>query len=300
MNPYYTDYAEYIGRFFPNDKIQKISVNAGFSCPNRDGTIGKGGCIYCDNHSFTPAYCFGTKDIKKQLIAGKEFFARKYPRMKFLAYFQSYTNTGQRSTEYLSKIYREALDVDDVVGLIIGTRPDSISEEIIETLVNLGEFGKVFVELGAESSHNKTLDIINRGHNWETTVDAVERLSASGISVGLHLIMGLPEETEDMMFETVRRAIELPIESLKLHHLQILRDTPLMDLYETDKIKVKPFKLEDYVDLCVKIIKLVPRNIAIERFLASSPPEKVYSPKWGLKNYQFTNLLINRLNQSNK
>lgn len=295
MNPYYTDYSEYISRFFPGEKIQKISINAGFSCPNRDGTIGKGGCIYCDNRSFTPSYCFKGASVEEQLIEGKRFFARKYPQMKYLAYFQSYTNTGQRSIEYLDSIFRVALEVEDVLGLIVGTRPDCISDDVIEMLVKLGEKGKIFVELGAESSHNQTLKLINRGHSWEDTKDAVDRLSKRGISVGLHLIMGLPGETEKMMLDTVESVSSIPIESLKIHHLQILSDTPLMRMYENREIEVATFSMEEYMELCVKMIKIVPKEIAIERFLASSPTEKVVAPKWGIKNYEFINLLHNRL-----
>lgn len=308
MNPYYKDYNEYITEIFPGMKVQKLSINAGFSCPNRDGTIGRGGCIYCDNTSFTPSYCFGCNTVKEQVEAGKLFFARKYPAMKFLAYFQSYTNTFVKrgngvgvssGVDSLERLYRDALEQEDVVGLIIGSRPDCFPEEVVEMLGRLNLEYPVFVELGAETSHNPTLELINRGHTWEQTCDAVDRLTKGGIRCGLHLIFGLPGETEEMMLATVERACRLPVDSLKLHHLQVIASTPLHEGYQSGKITVDPFSMDDYLELCVKIIGIVPRRIAIERFLASSPPEKVVAPKWGIKNYQFTNLLLNKLKEIN-
>ncbi len=282
---------------FPGVKVQKISVNAGFSCPNRNGTIGKGGCIYCDNTSFTPSYCFDTKDIVSQLEAGKEFFARKYPQMKYLAYFQSYSNTFGRSVAELEGIYRSALTVDGVVGIIIGTRPDCLPQEVVDMLGRLAQETSLFVELGAETSHNRTLTLINRGHTWQQTEDAARRLADKGIAVGLHLIAGLPGETEGDLMETVRRTLELPVESIKLHHLQVLRGTPLHKLIEEGKIEVPHFSMEQYMEVCIKIINFVDRRVAIERFLASSPPALVVSPHWGVKNFEFVNLLRNRLNE---
>lgn len=309
MNPYYKDYGEYLAEKFPGRKVQKISINAGFSCPNRDGTVGTGGCIYCDNSSFTPSYCFNVSSVKAQLEAGKVFFGRKYPEMKYLAYFQSFTNTFPASliekslsssriladVERLEQLYLEALAVEDVEGLIIGSRPDCFPEDVVRLLERLNLNHPVIVEIGAETCHDTTLSLINRHHTWAQTVDAVERLSNAGISVGLHLICGLPGENERMILETVSRVSELPVEALKFHHLQIIKDTPLHRAYKSGDMKVDSFTVEEYLDLCEKIIGIVPRHIAIERFLASSPPDKVVSPRWGLKNYQFVNLLHNRL-----
>lgn len=295
MAEYYKDFGDYMAEKFPGIKVQKISVNAGFSCPNRDGTIGRGGCIYCDNISFTPGYCFSNESISSQLNAGKAFFARKYPKMKYLAYFQSFSNTFGRPVEELEQMYREAMNVEDVVGVIIGTRPDTLPQETVGMLGRLNKEMPVIVEIGAETSHDATLELINRGHSWRDVEDAVKRLHEAGISSGLHLIAGLPGETSEMTLETVRKAVALPIDSIKLHHLQILRNTRLAQLWESGKLSVEQFTVEKYIDLCIKIINLVPRNITIERFLASSPPDKVLSPHWGLKNYEFTNLLKNKL-----
>lgn len=303
MNPYYKEYSEYLKDFFPGEKIQKISVNAGFSCPNRDGRIGYGGCIYCDNSTFTPSYCFDTDNIQEQINKGKEFFRRKYPDMNYLVYFQSYTNTYHRDDtlssgiDSLRKLYYEALSVSDVKGLIIGTRPDTIDHETLSLMSEINKDKRVFVELGAETFNNGTLRLINRGHTYEDTVNSVNLLHESGIPVGLHLIMGLPGETEHIMLESVSKAVSLPIDSLKFHHLQVIRDTSLHRMIEKGEITVPDFTVEEYLELCLQIIDIVPKSICIERFLAGSPPGKVISPKWGLKNYQFTNMLLNKLNK---
>lgn len=298
MNEYYKDYSEYLAEKFPGLKVQKISVNAGFSCPNRDGTIGRGGCIYCDNSSFTPAYCFKAKGVREQIEAGKQFFRRKYPEMKYLAYFQSFTNTFGSADE-IETLYREAFDSPDIVGMIVGTRPDCLPDEIIDILAALNRRKPVLMELGAETFCDETLRLINRGHTAGQTVDAVYRLSRAGLPVGLHLIAGLPGESGGRVIENVRTACSLPIDSIKMHHLQVIKDSVLHHRWENGQIEVIPYDLERYLDLCVNIIRIVPRHIAIERFLASSPPDKVVAPRWGLKNYQFVNLLHNRLRDLN-
>ncbi len=295
MNPFYKDFSEYMQELFPGIKVQKLSIDAGFTCPNRDGSIGRGGCIYCNNASFTPGYCTPHDPVEVQIEKGKAFFKRKYPEMKYLAYFQSYTNTFGRSSEDLLAMYRKAATSDDVVGVIIGTRPDCLPDNLVDGLVELNKEKPVIVEIGAETSFDETLRRINRNHTWEQVEDAVNRLYEKGIRTGLHLIAGLPGETPEHVLETVRKACKLPIESIKMHQLQIVKGTPLLEKWQSGEIEVKPFSRDDYVELCVKIVKGVPRNICIERFLASSPPDMVVAPRWGLKNYQFTNLLLNRL-----
>lgn len=280
---------------FPGRKVQKLSIDAGFTCPNRDGSIGIGGCIYCNNSSFTPSYCTPADSVKIQIEKGKQFFGKKYPNMKYLAYFQSYTNTFGRSTAELTDMYRSAVEIEDVVGVIIGTRPDCLPEELVEGLALLNRDTPIIIEIGAETSFDKTLELINRNHTWHQVEDAVKRLNACGIRCGLHLIAGLPGESNEDVLTTIRRACSLPIDSIKLHQLQVIRNTILHRKMISGEIKVKPFEVEDYLNLCVEIVRLVPRHICIERFLSSSPPEMVVAPKWGLKNYQFTNLLINRL-----
>lgn len=295
MNPYYKDFSEYMQEVFPGIKVQKLSIDAGFTCPNRDGSIGRGGCIYCNNASFTPGYCSPTDPIELQLEKGKAFFRTKYPEMKYLAYFQSYTNTFGKSIDRLADMYRRASGSNDVVGIIIGTRPDCLPDELLEILSELNKEKPVVVEIGAETSSDYTLQLINRNHTWKQVVEAVKRLNSKGIRTGLHLIAGLPGEDAKDVLETIRKACSLPIDSIKMHQLQIVKGTSLLEKWDSGEINVDPLSLEDYLDLCVNIVKTVPRNICIERFLASSPPEMVIVPKWGLKNYQFTNLLMNRL-----
>lgn len=284
-------YGKYLEEIFAGCKVQKISIDAGFTCPNRDGTISYGGCIYCRNDSFSPSYCKPIDSVSVQLKKGKDFFSRKYPEMKYLAYFQSYTGTYNKSPEELENLYLEALNTDDVVGLVVATRPDCVSEAVVKILGKLNLQKPVFVELGAETSHDHTLKIINRNHTWKNVVDAVNLIASNGLHCGVHLIAGLPGEDKNMILQTVKNTVDLPIETIKLHQLQVLKDTPLLEKIKTGEIKVKEFSLEEYLDLCIEIIKLVPENIVIERFLSQSPPEMVVSPKWGLKNYQFMNLL---------
>lgn len=295
MNPYYKDFSEYMSELFPHFKVQKLSIDAGFTCPNRNGTIGKGGCIYCSNASFTPSYCSPGDSVMTQLENGKIFFRRKYPDMKYLAYFQSYTNTFGRSADDLIVIYKNASEVEDVVGVIIGTRPDCLPDDLIEGLSELNERVPVIVEIGAETSSDSTLRLINRNHTWAQVVDAVARLHAVGVKCGLHLIAGLPGECDDDVLRTVRLACALPIDSIKLHQLQVIKDTILHHRMLAGEIDVHPYSLDEYLNLCLEIVSIVPKRICIERFLSSSPPSMVVTPKWGLKNYQFANLLSNKL-----
>jgi hypothetical protein len=295
MTPYYKDYSDYLAEIF-DGKVQKLSIDADFGCPNRDGTIGTGGCTYCNNRTFSPDFAKRKLDVSGQLAAGKKFFARKYPSMRYLAYFQSYTNTYD-SPERLMQLYREALAVDDVVGLIIGTRPDCMPDELLEGLKELNTTQPVFIEYGAESSHNRTLELINRCHTWEQTIDAVKRTADAGLHVGLHLIMGLPGETTEMMLETIDRINELPVQTIKLHQLQIIRGTKLARDIADGLYSVTDFTVEQYIDLCCEVIRRLRKGIAIERFVSQSPANMLISPRWGLKNYQFTNLLHNKLSQ---
>lgn len=292
MNPFYKDYSEYIAEIFPDFKVQKLSVNTSRSCPNRDGTLGTGGCIYCNNRSFTPGYCFSGSSVADQLRDGKRFFARKYPEMRYIAYFQSFSSTYG---EGLKQDLADAVSVDGICGIVVGARPDCLGPEVIEILKEYGRSLPVFVEIGVESLHDNTLRLINRGHDAATAIRAIRNCADAGLHVGVHLIAGLPGETDEMILDTVRRTCDLPIGSLKMHQLQVLKDTPLAAMTESGEVAVTGYSLEDYLDLCVRIVEAVPRHICIERFLAQAPPAMVISPKWGIKNYEFTNLLLNRL-----
>lgn len=288
-------YSDYLAAIFPGIKVQKISVNAGFSCPNRDGKIATGGCIYCRNDSFSPSYCNPKDSISHQLKAGKIFFSRKYPQMKFLAYFQSYTGTYNKAPDELSALYQEAISDLDVVGLVIATRPDCVPQGVLHILSEINKSKPVFIELGAETSFNDTLKLINRNHTWEEVIDATERIHEAGLHCGIHLIAGLPGENFNMVLETIDRTVKLPIETIKLHQLQVLKDTILLQKIQEGTISIPQFSLNEYLDLCVEIIKRVPSDIVIERFLAQAPPDLVVYPSWGLKNYQFMTKLAQML-----
>lgn len=283
-------YSQYLDSIFGKGKVQKISINAGMSCPNRDGTIGRDGCIYCNNQSFTPGYCISSKSVAEQLEEGRKFFAKKYPTMRYLAYFQSFTNTFL-PLQQLRELYEEALAQPGVIGIAIGTRPDTLPDDVVELLKDINRISPVFVELGAESSDNDTLRRINRGHTWQQTVDAVMRLTTHGIRCGLHLIAGLPGETRRQSLKSVEDAASLHIDTIKMHQLQIIRDTPLYKLWLDNSEIVKPFALEEYLEFCRMASSLIPENIVIERYLAQAPPDMVAAPKWGIKNYQFVDML---------
>lgn len=297
MGKYYKEYADFLAERF-SGKVQKLTVNARFTCPNRDGTRGRGGCTYCNNATFSPGFDLDLPTVTAQLEQGKRFFARKYPEMRYLAYFQSYTNTHSPDLDYLIGLYREALAMPGVEGLIIGTRPDCLPQELLRRLADIsGEGTRVMIELGAESSHDETLRRVNRCHTWAETVDAVTRVHDAGMDVGLHLIMGLPGENRDMMLSTVESVGTLPVDTVKFHQLQVVKGTVMAREYAEGCFSGTLFTPEDYLDLCVEIVGRLPRHIAIERFVSQSPADLLIAPRWGLKNYEFVNLLHRRLAQ---
>lgn len=291
----YRDFADFLAGYFPY-KVQKLAINAGFTCPNRDGTKGTGGCTYCNNQTFNPSYCAPRLSVAEQIEEGKQFFARKYPEMRYLAYFQAYTNT-HGDIDRLMKLYQEALEQPLVEGLIIGTRPDCVPDQLLDRLQELSHEKFVMIEYGAETSHDSTLQLINRCHTWQDTIDAVRRTALRDIPVGLHLIVGLPGEDDEMILTTIDRVSELPISTLKLHQLQIIRGTRLARDIEQQLYTIRQFTPDSYIDLCCCIIEHTSPSIAIERFVSQSPDELLISPRWGLKNYQFTNLLQNRIKE---
>lgn len=289
---YYNDFGTWIRKQFPDFRVQKISIDAGFSCPNRDGRISSGGCTYCDNRTFNPSYCDRKKSITEQLEKGKAFFSRKYPDMKYLAYFQAYTNTYAR-VEQLRQMYEEALEVEDVVGIVIGTRPDCVSDELLDYLEELNRRTFVLVEYGIESANDETLKRINRGHDFACCRSAVERTHARGILTGGHIIIGLPGEDAEESLRQAPLISSLPLDILKIHQMQIIRGTRLAQEYTEHPFHV--YTVEEYIDVIVKYIRLLRKDLVLERFVSQSPKELLIAPKWGLKNYEFTNLLNNRL-----
>ena len=284
-------------------KVQKISIDAGFSCPNRDGTIGRGGCIYCNNATFNPEYCTDTAgrgsqeerlnlsadNIRRQLETGKGFFSRKYPEMKYIAYFQSYTNT-YGDIEALKRLYEAALSVENVIGISIATRPDCVSDELLDYLEELSHRTFLTMEYGVETFNDDTLRIINRGHSSECSINIIRNTHARGITVCAHLILGLPGEGREEILRQVDIVNSLPIDILKLHQLQITKGTILE--HRPDLIaQCTLFTPEEYIDLLVEYIPRLRNDIVIERFTSQSPAELLIAPRWGLKNHEFTNLL---------
>lgn len=289
----YKDYSDFLSGYF-DGKIQKLSIDAGFGCPNRDGTLGFGGCSYCVNRSFSPDYCHQLDSVASQIEAGKNFFARKYPSMRYLAYFQAYTST--HSDLYrLKSMYEEALGQKDVVGIVIGTRPDCMPDELLDYLQKLSKKAFVMIEYGAESSHDRTLNLVNRCHTWQTVVDTVYRTADHGLPVGLHLILGLPEESEYDMLLTVDRVSSLPVDVVKFHQLQILRGTRLSRQVKSGELNVWRWSLDEYLDLCATIVRRINPAVAIDRFTSQSPDDMLEWPRWGIKNYQFIQMLRKRL-----
>lgn len=304
----YNDYGNWIRNKF-GYRVQKISIDAGFSCPNRDGSIGKGGCIYCNNASFSPSYCsdtanrqsqeemlnLETDNIRRQLRRGKQFFDRKYPDMKYIAYFQSFTNTYGPIAR-LKALYEAALNEKDVVGISIATRPDCVSDETLDYLETLSKKTFLTMEYGVESLNDKTLQIINRGHDSSCSINIIRNTHARGITTCAHLILGLPDEDEDEILSQVDIVNSLPIDILKLHQLQITRGTLLEKDVNLQK-RCTLFSPEEYIQLIGKYIKKLRPEIVLERFTSQSPSDLLIAPRWGLKNYEFTNLLEKHLSQ---
>ena len=269
-------------------KAQKLSVDAGLTCPNRDGTLGRGGCTFCDHRTFNPAYCRQGGSITDQLEAGKRFFSRKYPTMKYLAYFQSYSNS-YGTLSHLKELYEEALRVPDVVGLVIGTRPDCMPDALLEYLEELNRRTFLLVEYGVESANEETLVRVNRGHTFAQARECIIRTAQRGIRVGVHMILGFPWETRPELIRQAQLIASLPITTLKLHQLQVIKGTQLAREYE-----LHPWPLptaEEYVDLVLEYISHLPSSLVLERFVSQSPPEYVIAPRWGLKNHEFSALV---------
>lgn len=290
---FYKDYSHWIREQFPF-RVQKISVDAAFSCPNRDGRLSLGGCTFCDNKTFNPSYCDRGKSITRQLEEGKAFFAKKYPEMKYLAYFQAYSNT-YAPLEELKRKYEEALAIDDVVGLVIGTRPDCVSDEALDYLQQLNQRTFLIVEYGIESANDNTLRRINRGHTFDCSRQAIIKAHQRGIITCGHIILGLPGEDEEEMLHQASTISQLPLDILKLHQLQIIKGTPLAKEYEAHPFHV--FSAEEYVNLVIRYVSKLRNDLVLERFVSQSPPNMVIAPKWGLKNHEFTDLLNKRIRE---
>lgn len=293
--PFYNEFPQFLKRYFPY-KVQKISLNAGFTCPNRDGSKGYGGCTYCNNQTFNPDYCRTEKPITQQLDEGKLFFAHKYPEMKYLAYFQAYTNT-YGELESLKRKYEEALSVDGVVGLVIGTRPDCMPDNLLRYLEEINKHTFLLVEYGIESTNDLTLKRINRGHTFQVTRDAVTRTAACGILTGGHVILGLPGETHESIVTQAKMLSDLPLTTLKMHQLQLIRGTRMALEYEQRPEDFHLFDVDEYIELVIDYVEHLRPDLVLERFVSQSPKDLLIAPDWGLKNYEFNHRVQKRMKE---
>ena len=294
MRQLYNDFGQWIRRQFPF-RVQKLSVDAGFTCPNRDGKIGHGGCIYCNNDTFNPSYCDSRLSVTEQLVRGKAFFARKYPDMRYLAYFQAFTNT-YNSLDHLKALYDEALSVDGVVGIVIGTRPDCVDDDLLDYLAELNRHTFVIVEYGLETVNDTTLHLINRGHDFACSRSAVERTHERGIITGGHIILGLPGEDADESLRQAEIISSMPLDILKIHQLQVIRGTRLARMYAENPFHL--YTVEEYIRLVSGYIRRLRPSLVLERFVSQSPKELLIAPRWGLKNHEFTDLLNNYMREN--
>jgi hypothetical protein len=273
----YNAFGPYLKKKF-GSIVYKVNVDAGFTCPNRDGTLGVTGCIYCNNSSFRPSECKSDIPISKQIRDGMTYLSRRYKAEKFLVYFQPYTNTYASLPE-LEKAYREALAEPSVIGLAIGTRPDCVDSDKIRLLQSLATDYFILVEYGLQSIYDKSLDYILRGHDYQTFLDAVDLTRDKGIHIGAHIIAGLPTETREETLAMADELSGLPIGFLKIHQLQVVRDTPLATAYLSNPFPA--FGYEEYLDFLVDFIERLDPNIVLQRFFATSPDSILIAPIWG-------------------
>ncbi len=282
-------YAQYFKKHF-GERVQKLSIDAGFTCPNRDGTVARGGCTYCNNESFNPSYCSPEKPVDQQLLEGMEFHSNRYRRAgKYLAYFQAYSNT-YKPLEELKQIYSKALDVPGVVGLVIGTRSDAIDEEKLEYFAELSKSKYVIIEYGIESCYDKSLEMMNRGHDFENVSKAIQLTHDYGINVGGHMMFGLPGESIEMMMAEAEILNELPLNTIKFHQLQIITNTAMAKDYKINPQNYDFFTLDEYVNFIVDFTEKLNPNFVIERFAGEVPPRFLAGPTWGnIRNDQILN-----------
>ncbi|MDO4757909.1 MAG: TIGR01212 family radical SAM protein [Rikenellaceae bacterium] len=294
----YNSYAGYFRRLFGR-RMQKLSVDAGFSCPNRDGTVGEGGCTFCLNAAFTPSYCGGGKSIGQQIEEGIEFHRRRYREaQRYLVYFQSFSNS-YAPLEVLRERYEEALAHPDVEGLVIGTRPDCVDEAKLGYLAELAREHYVAVEYGIESVYDKTLRAVNRGHDFATARRAVEMTAERGLSVGGHFILGLPGEGDEELLAGVEQINRLPLTTVKFHQLQLFRGTALAAEYDSDPKRFRFWSVEEYIDLVVELMRRLRPDLVVERFASEAPPRYHHvDPNWGLiRNEQLWAMLEKKMTE---
>ena len=295
----YNSYSAYFRRRF-GERVQKVAINAGFTCPNRDGKVGFGGCTFCNNEAFTPSYCQPSKSITQQIEEGIEFHRRRYrTASRYLAYFQSFSNT-YAPLEVLRSRYDEALSHPEVVGVVVGTRPDCVSEEVLDYFAELAKSHYVTLEYGIESTYDSTLKAINRGHDFACAEHAVRMSAERGLAVGAHFVLGLPGESDEMILEQVQRINALPLTTIKFHQLQVFKGTAMEREYDEHPEHFRFWELEEYLDLFVEILRRLRPDIVVERFASEAPPRYHYGRNWGLvRNETLWNMLEKRLEERN-
>ena len=275
----FNSYSRYFARQF-GGRVQKISIDAGFSCPNRDGKISTGGCTFCSNEAFNPSYCRPEKSIRQQIEEGIEFHKRRYHRAsRYLAYFQPFSNTYKPLDE-LKCIYQQALDVPEITGIVIGTRPDLIDDGILQYLSEIQDNHYVILEYGVESVYDETLKRVNRGHDFATVERAIRMTAEYGIPCGAHFIFGLPGESKEMMLKAADIISQLPLTTVKFHQLQIFKGTKMAEEYQTHPEAFHLFDLEEYIDFVIDFAERLNPNIVIERFAGEVPPRYLVSEPW--------------------
>lgn len=278
----FNSYSAHIKKHF-GGRVQKVSIDAGFTCPNRDGTKGTGGCTYCNNDAFNPSYCTPRKSISAQIAEGIEFHQTRYRRATgYLAYFQAYSNTYAPVSE-LEAMYSEALNHPGVLGLVVGTRPDCIDESILALLKKISKKHYVIIEYGVESCSDETLKLINRGHTFQEAVTAIEMTAAAGIQTGAHFIFGLPGESRQQMLDSAAIISKLPLTSVKFHQLQIISGTLMECEYAENPDKFVVFAFEEYMEFFIDFLERFNPGIIVERFTGEAPPRLVIAPRWGKK-----------------
>lgn len=288
MNPRYNDLNTYLRSRY-GCRVQKITIDAGLSCPNRDGTISRGGCIYCNSRGSGTGAAARGQTITEQLLHGKRALARRYKAKKFLAYFQSFSNT-YGPAQKLKLLYDEALAVEDIVGLSIGTRPDCVGPSVLELLQDYAQRHLIWVEYGLQSANDATLALINRGHDVQCFKDAVSATANRGIKICAHVILGLPDESREDMLHTARTLAGLEIDGIKLHLLYVVKGTPLETLHRQGKFSC--LEQGEYVDLVCDFLERIPRHLIIQRLTGDPHPEELAAPQWSLKKSE-TLALIN-------
>jgi radical SAM protein (TIGR01212 family) len=281
-------------------RVQKVSIDAGFTCPNRDGTKGYGGCTYCNNDAFNPSYCVPSRTVSQQIEEGMAFHKWRYSEaVSYLAYFQAYSNT-YAPLEKLKELYEEALEHQEVIGIIIGTRPDCIDEEKLSYLQELSQRCYLAVEYGIESCYDKTLSRINRGHTFAEAVQAVERTAALGINAGAHFIFGLPGESREEMLNQADIISALPLKTVKFHQLQIIKETAMEKEFKINSADFELFTWEEYLDFFISFLERLNPAFVVERFTGEAPPRFLTGEGWGKKRSdQIVSLIEKRLEELN-